>query len=227
MSWGAMISARPSTQVVVGVDVGGPKKGFHAVALSNGQFHGKLATLNPEAVVQWSQSLHASAVGIDAPCCWRLARHARPCERGLAAEGIFSFSTPSRTVGASHPFYEWMRNGAELFRLLQPHYQLFNGGYSHSSPVCFETFPQAVACAVAGTVLSAKYKRRDRPRLLRQTGFSTAVLDNIDEVDAALCALTALHLSAGTFKTYGDGAEGFIVVPLRSRLVVISQRDYG
>ena len=27
-----------STSIVVGVDVGGPKKGFHAVALRGGQF---------------------------------------------------------------------------------------------------------------------------------------------------------------------------------------------
>ena len=39
------------------------------------------------------------------------------------------------------------------------------------------------------------------------------ILTNIDMVDAALCALTAQHLLNRTFKTYGDAAEGFIVVP--------------
>jgi len=35
----------------------------------------------------------------------------------------------------------------------------------------------------------------------------------IRTVDAALCALTAHDFLAGRFKTYGDAAEGFIVVP--------------
>ncbi len=38
-------------------------------------------------------------------------------------------------------------------------------------------------------------------------------LTNIDTVDAALCALTALYFLNGSIKTYGDDVEGFIVVP--------------
>ena len=106
-----------------------------------------------------------------------------------------------------------MLNGAELFRLLAPYYRLFDGQHSPSSPVCFETFPQAVACALAGTIISAKHKCSDRRRLLREAGLSIDSLINIDTVDAALCALTAHHLLNGTFKTYGDAVEGFIVVP--------------
>jgi predicted RNase H-like nuclease len=44
-------------------------------------------------------------------------------------------------------------------------------------------------------------------------GISTDALKTIDEIDAALCALAAQHVLAGTFKAYGDEAEGFIVVP--------------
>ena len=70
-----------------------------------------------------------------------------------------------------------------------------------------------MACALARKVLPAKQKRTDRPRLLREAGISVTLLTNIDHVDAALCALTAHHFVVGTFKTYGDAAEGFIVVP--------------
>jgi predicted nuclease with RNAse H fold len=164
-------------------------------------------------VVSWSRKLDASAIGIDAPCFWSCTSRARPCERALAAEGLHAFATPSQSVGERHQFYRWMRNGAELFRLLTPQYQLFDGRYSTSSPVCFETFPHAVAYALAGKILPAKQKRADRPRLLREAGLSINSLTNIDLVDAALCALTAHYLLAGTFKTYGDFAEGFIVVP--------------
>ena len=116
-------------------------------------------------------------------------------------------------IGRVHPFYGWMVNGAELFRLLGPHYRLFDGRSTALSPVCFETFPHAVACALAGKKLCAKDKWLDRRRLLGRAGIATDSLTNIDEVDAALCALTAHHFLAGTFKAYGDDAEGYIVLP--------------
>jgi predicted nuclease with RNAse H fold len=202
-----------SAQIVVGVDVGGPKKGVHAVALRGGQFFETFATRDVKEVVSWCRKLDASAIGIDAPCCWSRTGQARPCERALAAEGLHAFATPSQSVGERHPFYRWMRNGAELFRLLTPQYQLVDGKDSTSSPVCFETFPHAVAYALAGKILPAKQKRTDRPRLLREAGLSIDSLTNMDLVDAALCALTAHYLLAGTFTIYGDAAEGVIVVP--------------
>lgn len=199
--------------IVVGVDVGGPKKGFHAVALREGQFFERFATLDVREVVAWCRKLDAPAVGIDAPCCWSRTDRARPCERALATEGIHAFATPSQAVGERHPFYRWMRNGADLYRLIMLHYRLFDGQYSTSSLVCFETFPHGVACALAGAILSAKHKCSDRRRLLREAGLSIDSLTNIDMVDAALCALAAHHLMAGTIKTYGDAEEGLIVVP--------------
>ncbi|MEQ1846380.1 MAG: DUF429 domain-containing protein, partial [Nitrospira sp.] len=157
--------------------------------------------------------LKASVVGIDAPCRWSLTGRARPCERALAAEGLHTFATPSQAKGAAHPFYRWMVQGADLYRCLNPDYRLFEGQRSVSGQICFETFPQAIACALAGEILSAKQKRADRSRLLRKAGVSTEALTNIDWIDAALCALAAHHLVMGTIETYGDGAEGFIVVP--------------
>ena len=202
-----------SRSIVVGVDVGGVKKGFHAVALCEGRFLQKFTTCYPPAVLTWCRTLQASVIGIDAPCKWSLTGRARPCERALSGSGLSSFSTPSMAIGRVHPFYGWMVNGAELFRLLGPHYRLFDGRSTALSLVCFETFPHAVACVLAGRTLSAKQKRFDRRRLLSRAGIETDSLTNIDEVDAALCALTAQHFLAGTFKAYGDDAEGYIVVP--------------
>src|SRR5206468_9732635 len=79
--------------------------------------------------------------------------------------------------------------------------------------VCFETFPHAVACALAGKIVSATQKRIIRRELLREAGIDTRRLTNIDTIDAALCALAANHFLAGNVKTYGDASEGFIVVP--------------
>ena len=77
----------------------------------------------------------------------------------------------------------------------------------------FETFPQAVACALAGKVVSAKQKSTVRRALLREAGFDTTPFTNIDTIDAALCALTAQFLLKNTFKSYGEAVEGFIVAP--------------
>lgn len=74
--------------IVGGVDVGGPTKGFHAVALQDGHYREQLSTLIAEEVGAWCRRLTASVVGIDAPCRWSLTSRARPCERALAAEGL-------------------------------------------------------------------------------------------------------------------------------------------
>jgi predicted nuclease with RNAse H fold len=208
-----MISHNDSAPIVVGVDVGGPKKGFHVVALRERHIFDTCVTLNAGEVVAWCRRLDASTVGIDAPCCWSYTGRARPCERALAVEGMHAFATPGQAVAERNPFYRWMLNGAELFRLITPYYRLFDGQHLPSRPMCFETFPQAVACALSGTIVSAKHKRSVRRRLLREAGLSIGILTNIDMVDAALCALTAQHLLNGTVKTYGEAAEGFIVVP--------------
>jgi len=204
---------REPGSIVVGVDVGGPKKGFHAVALQDGQHREQLSTPIAEEVAAWCRRFKASVVGIDAPCRWSLTGRARPCERALAAEGLLTFATPSQAKGRTNPFYQWMVQGADLYRSLAPDYQLYNGQRSVSGQMCFETFPHAVACARAGKILSAKQKRADRSRLLREAGVSTDALTNMDWIDAALCALAAHHLVMNTFKKYGDVAEGFIVVP--------------
>ena len=201
------------SHTVAGIDVGGTKKGFHAVALREETVVAKLATSAPGHVVAWCRELHVSAVGIDAPCRWRHTGRARSCERELAGLGMSCFFTPSKRVGEVHPFYRWMVNGAELFRLLAPQYRLYDGRLDE--PLCFETFPQAIACSLAGKTLSAKNKRVERRRLLDQAALTADALTSIDEIDAALCALAAQHVLAGSFKVFGDGAEGFILLPHR------------
>ena len=76
-----------------------------------------------------------------------------------------------------------------------------------------KTGPTTVACALSGRVVSARTKRATRRGLLQGLGFDQARLKNIDEVDAALCALTALRFVEGRTMQFGNAAEGFIVVP--------------
>jgi predicted nuclease with RNAse H fold len=199
--------------IVVGIDVGGPRKGFHAVALSDGNYLAKYAHSDATAMAAWCHQMAAQAIGIDAPCRWSSTGRARQAERALASVGISAFATPSGEAAHSRPFYHWMLNGAELFRLVEKRYPLYDGSTSVFAPVCFETFPQAVACALAGEIVSAKQKKTIRRDLLRKAGIDTSEFTNIDMVDAALCALTAYYLLSGTFKTYGDPTDGFIIVP--------------
>ena len=204
---------RTQAHTVAGVDVGGTKKGFHAVALLGSLITSTLTTCRATEVVAWCRAQRVSAVGIDAPCRWSLTGRARPCERELAGFGMSSFSTPSQATGEVHPFYRWMVHGAELFRLLTPHYGLYDGRTPRLEPLSFETFPQAIACALAGRKLVAKRKRADRRRVLEKAGVVTDSLMNIDAIDAALCAVAAQYVLAGRFKAYGDASEGFILVP--------------
>jgi hypothetical protein len=68
---------------------------------------------------------------------------------------------------------------------------------------------------LAGKTLSAQRKRVERRRLLEQAGLATGQLRSIDDIDAALCALTARQVLAGSFHAYGDSVEGFILLPHR------------
>ena len=130
----------------------------------------------------------------------------------MAREKIFCFSTPTEERARRVSFHQWMVNGSALYAELEKDFALFDG--SVRGRVCFETFPQAVACALARRVLSAKAKRFERKALLEKQGLRSAMLTSIDYVDAALCALTARHLVDGAVKTYGDAASGLIVVPV-------------
>jgi predicted nuclease with RNAse H fold len=59
-----------SLDIVVGIDVGGKKKGFHAVALRNGTFKDKITDTDPAIIAQWCQKEGATVVSVDAPCDW-------------------------------------------------------------------------------------------------------------------------------------------------------------
>jgi len=202
-----------STPTVVGIDVGGSSKGFHAVALRDGVYLEKCAVLDPQSMARWCREVNAQVIGIDAPCRWSITGRARRAERELAAEGIYTFATPNRQTAENRNFYRWMLNGAALYNLIERHYHLFDGRSAALGMVCFETFPQAVACALAGKIVSAKQKRVVRRALLQEARIDTTPLTNIDMIDAALCALAASHLLTGNIKTYGEATEGFIIVP--------------
>ena len=200
---------------VAGIDVGGRRKGFHAVALDRtGAICGRHASSDPEQMAAWCSNLGTQLVAVDAPCTWSADGRSRPAELALKRERIQCFSTPSRHVALEHEtdHYGWMLNGERMFQALAASFPLAATA-TIALPASIETFPQAVACALAGSVVSAKRKRAVRRELLRRQGLDLSVLTNIDFVDAALCAVAARHVLRGEARAYGSPATGLIWVP--------------
>jgi len=158
----------PSGKIVIGIDVGGSGKGFHAVALCNGQFESQHFT-QATAVEAWCQARAAQVIAIDAPCAWATSGGSRLAERSLVAgmETIQYFKTPTRTSAEGRAFYDWVFNGEKLYQRIRLHYQLFDGTNLRGK-IVLETFPHTVVCALAGKLIPARPKATTRRRMLRK-----------------------------------------------------------
>jgi predicted nuclease with RNAse H fold len=206
-----------SNNTVIGIDVGGARKGFHGVVLREGQICGTKTDCDPHAMVEWCLEQEASVVGVDAPCMWSVAGKHREAERLLNKEGMHCFYTPTRERAQGNPFYSWMLNGEKLFQALLTHFSLYTG-QRKAERVCFETFPHAIVCALKGRIVPAHPKTSVRRDVLRTLGLDISSLTNIDFVDAALCAVAAEAFRRGEVTLYGDAEEGYVVVPRERKL---------
>lgn len=198
--------------MVVGIDVGAKAKGFHAVALLDGLFVDRIKDPDPTAITDWCLGHKAMAIAVDAPCGWSADRKSRQAERELMGKRIGCFSTPTREIAGGRSFYGWVVNGERLYKSLRKHYQLFDGKRT-KKPMCIETFPHAVVCALTGRVVAAKPKSQVRRSALCDMGYDTDSLSNIDFLDAALCAVAAARFHEGRYRCHGKAREGLIVVP--------------
>lgn len=201
---------------VVGIDVGGEKKGFHAVSFNNGKFLDKIKDRNPDVIVAWFLDHNPSVIAVDAPCGWSNAGSSRLAERELSRRGIWCFSSPTKQKALQSDFYKWMLNGEKLYECLESHrYPRFNGGRT-DGPLCIETFPHAIMYALAGYVVPAKSKVKTRRVALQNEGYDVSILSNLDLVDAALCAIAADRFRKNNYQSFGNREEGFIIVPALS-----------
>ena len=207
---------------VVGIDVGGARKGFHAVALRGKTVVERLATADPTVLAVWCRDLGAELVAVDAPCCWSSGKGGRPAEKALMGDKIFCFSTPTKETAelSTSGFYGWMLRGEALYGDLARH------GYALAQSAdelrrqrrCFETFPHAITVqlhrAFGLEPAVAARKRPERRALLERLGVDCGALTSIDWLDAALCALAAQLLREGAEPcVYGEGASGVLIVP--------------
>ena len=99
---------------MVGIDVGGPRKGFHAVALRDGVYLNKFASPDPLALDAWCIQIGARAVAIEAPCRLSLTGRARPakCARETVARCGFGVGLAWAAYGDMSETPAWRRIGA-------------------------------------------------------------------------------------------------------------------
>ena len=138
---------------VVGIDVGGARKGFHAVAISDGTYLSHFTTQDVGKLSDWCcETVRARVVAVDAPCRWRGAGHARPAERELMRKGISCFSTPTRKQAVEHPtdYFGWMLRGEALFKALEDEFPLCRRLPLVKGKCSFETFPHAITWHLRG-----------------------------------------------------------------------------
>lgn len=203
--------------ITAGIDVGGPRKGFHAVALKAGHFLAQTHTTDESELACWLINHKARHIGVDSPCAWRPTDQPRLAESELARSGIPCFFTPRRSEAVNHPtgYYNWMIQGEKLYLKLTKTHSVYSGTTDCiSDSTCFETYPFAIASRFAGCKLLARNKMADRSAILQQYHINLPSFQEIDFIDAALCALMALHFSKMQFKAFGDPAAGFIIVPV-------------
>ena len=145
-------------------------------------------------------------MAIDAPPAWASDHGARRCERELQRLGVSIFTTPNAARGNENAFYDWMRTG----------FAMFDGARGY---VALETFPHATAIALLGRrpdrglLRDPRAKRAWRLEALDAAGVETRALRTIDEIDAALCAVTGRAYLAGEAVTLGDEDEGVLTLP--------------
>ena len=215
-------TGNPNEITAVGIDVGGERKGFHAVAITGGVYSSHIATKNVKELSQWCRDIaRARIVAVDAPCRWSHDGCSRPAERELMGKGIWCFSTPTRAKAVGHRtnHFGWMLRGEELFRELDDSFPICCKLPAADRTCSFETFPHAITWHLRGGNADASLKRTQRRALLAQAEIDLTKLTNIDLVDAALCALTAYHVATGqACRSFGEPNTGLIIVPENQNL---------
>lgn len=215
-------SSNAAEITAVGIDVGGARKGFHAVAITGGAWSSNLATKDVQELSLWCrEKVRAQVIAIDAPCRWSKDGHSRPAERQLMQKGIWCFSTPTRAKAVGHRsnHFGWMLRGEELFQALSGDFPLCRDLSAVGRKCCFETYPHAIAWHLRDGDAVASKKRQQRRDLLTRANIDQAELTNIDLIDAALCAFTAYYAAIGEeCAAFGEPDTGLIIMPKRQKL---------
>lgn len=190
---------------VIGIDVGGTRKGFHAVRLRSNHQLDTYQHTDSQKIVDWIYQEEVAAVAIDAPCGWSQTGGSREAERTLQVDGnhIPCFCTPTRERALTSSFYQWVFNGEALYQACRK---------ARLAPL--ETYPHGIATLLLGSNPSGT-KIEQRQQALHHAHISTASLTSPDLLDAALCALTAHASLSSETQSFGNSEEGYLVLPTK------------
>ena len=186
----------------IGIDVGGLKKGFHCVCLKSNEIISFKHDYEPENICRWIHNFNPLIIAIDAPCGWSKSGLSREAERDLSINGkkISCFSTPTREKAKESFFYKWVFNGERLYKAL-----------SQINLSVIETYPYGIARCFTNNKLKSKIELRKT--VLDMNNIDYSLLNNIDEIDAALCSLTARFYYEENVVRFGNNHEGYIYLP--------------
>ncbi len=198
-----------SGDLVVGIDVGGEKKGFHvaAASASTGRvfslFHGLRADIVSDFLKQMeiAENGKIRVIAIDSPCKpYRESDSTRAAEKELRAKGYRIFWTPKKEKYMESLEHEdtvsWMTNGGLLFSTLQ---NTFPG------IAIVETFPTAVSDRILSSRLSFDVSLLYNKESRKHYG---------DYIDSVLAASSAISLYYREFESIGDCDEqGPVILP--------------
>ncbi len=220
------MSARLERQThrAIGVDVALPKKGLDVVVMDGLDIvdcHAQVRVADLTALIRSSA---ADVVAIDSPPAFGIEGPSRLAERELRRIGIGVFSCPSASVGEHHAFYGWMREGFRAFHAAAAAgFPTWSGVVGDIRGHAFEAFPHATAVALRGAAppkgfgVKKALLREWRRQVLIGAGVRGAdELRGLDQVDAALAALTGVLALQGTITWLGDPAEGVMGIPIEA-----------
>jgi predicted nuclease with RNAse H fold len=199
----ALASPGRAVTTVVGIDVGGRRKGFHACALrGDGVVAGPENLRDVSTAVDWVTALAPSTVALDSPrTCAPPGESSRADERALAREVCGIRWTPERSRLAGSPYYEWVEHGLELYAALAA------AGIPVASLI--EVFPTAAWTIWAGPRGKVPRSEWSAAALtdLGLAGLPSRRLSQ-DDRDAVAAALVARLQTEGRSRAFGE-----IIVP--------------
>ncbi|MDQ0260439.1 putative nuclease with RNAse H fold [Sinomonas atrocyanea] len=196
--------------VAVGIDVGLlAGRGLDLVALdvSREVLHTARHLRDLDELARIVNAISPDVVCIDSPSQWAVPGHRRPTEVELNRRGINLYATPS--ADQASPFHSWMKDGFRVYSALAYRYPRYTGGEVLGKAA--EYYPHASAVALMGHVGVFTDKAQIRRELLTEQGVDTDLLVGLDQVDAALGALTGLIALEGRHSWVGDGSDAMLV----------------
>jgi predicted nuclease with RNAse H fold len=192
---------------VVGIDVGGERKGFHGCAIDGERIvAGPQAIGGVEAAVDWVAWFEPTTIAIDSPCeAAPAGTKARPDEVEFNRAGICGIRfTPPLDQLAGNPYYAWIVHGLRLYEALATRLP---------GTALIETFPTA-----AWTIWHEPRGKQARGAWSQDAfdslGLAGAPARRLsqDDRDAVAAALVAHRHEEGETTAYGK-----IIVPAASR----------